>query len=98
MNRKLAQYDMIIGTDLMTELGIGINFSSNKMSWEGVDIPMRPKNLITDPHVANNIYHRTMEAPVIQKNAEECQQRILDADYSATNLTHFNTEQKDKLY
>jgi transposase InsO family protein len=103
-NRKLAQYDMIIGTDLMTELGIDINFSSNKMSWEGVDIPMCPKNLITDPHVANNIYHRTMEAPVIQK-AEERQQRILDADYSATNLTeytksltHLTTEQQDKLY
>jgi hypothetical protein len=42
-NRKKAQYDQIIDTDQMTELGIDLNFSTNKMSWEGVDIPMRPK-------------------------------------------------------
>ena len=99
-----AQYDMIIGTDLMTELGIDINFSTNKMSWEGVDIPMRPKNLITDPDVAADIYHTTMEAPIIQ-TAEERQQRILDADYSATdigaytkNLSHLDGTQQSKLY
>jgi transposase InsO family protein len=102
--RKNAQYDMIIGTDLMTELGIDINFSTNKMSWEGVDIPMRPKNQITDRTVATALYHMVMEAPIL-KQAEQRQQRILDADYAATdvaeytkNLEHLNTEQKDKLY
>jgi hypothetical protein len=103
-NRKTAQYDMIIGTDLMTALGIVINFSTNKMSWEGVDIPMRPKNQITDQLVATAIYHMKMDAPIIQK-AEKRQQAILDAEYKATNvaeytqsLKHLTPEQQDKLY
>jgi hypothetical protein len=87
--RKNAQYDMIIGTDLMTELGIDINFSTNNMSWEGVDIPMRPKNQITNPTVATAHYHMVMEAPILIKQAEQRQQHIPDADYAATNVAEY---------
>ena len=41
--RKNAQYDMIIGADLLSELGIELNFNTQRMIWEGIEIPMKDK-------------------------------------------------------
>ena len=38
---KLGHYDMIIGRDLLTELGVDINFSTSTCSWDNSVIPMR---------------------------------------------------------
>ena len=46
--RKNAQYDMIIGADLLSELGIEINFNTQRIIWEGIEIPMKDKNIISD--------------------------------------------------
>jgi hypothetical protein len=45
---KNAQYDMIIGADLLSELGIEINFSTQRIIWEGIEIPMKDKHIISD--------------------------------------------------
>lgn len=90
--RVKSQYDMVIGIDLMTELGIDINFSTSRISWEGTEIPMKLKNQVSDLNVAMDIYHFNMEATVI-KEAEERHQRILDADYRAIDLKEYT----DKL-
>jgi hypothetical protein len=34
MLRKNAQYDMIIGSDLLSELGVDINYSTQRIIWE----------------------------------------------------------------
>ena len=34
-------YDMIIGRDLMTELGINIDFKNRKILWDGLELEMR---------------------------------------------------------
>ena len=34
---------MIIGADLLTELGIELNFNTQRMIWEGIEIPMKDK-------------------------------------------------------
>ena len=39
--RKNAQYDMIIGADLLSELVIAINFSTQRIVWKGIEIPMK---------------------------------------------------------
>ena len=39
---KEAQYDMIVVTDLMNELGIDISFSKQKIIWAGATLPMQP--------------------------------------------------------
>ena len=41
LTEKLGQYDMIIGRDLLTELGVDINFSTSTCSWDNSVIPMR---------------------------------------------------------
>ena len=37
----LGNYDMIIGRDLLTEVGIDIHFSTHTCTWEHSTIPMR---------------------------------------------------------
>ena len=41
--RTNLQYDMIIGTDILSELGIEINSNTQRIIWEGVEIPMKEK-------------------------------------------------------
>ena len=43
-----ARYDMIMGTDLMEELGVDISFKHMTISWDGVDIPMKNRGSISD--------------------------------------------------
>ena len=37
-------YDMIIGRDLMTELGISLDFFHQKVRWQDAEIPMKMPN------------------------------------------------------
>jgi hypothetical protein len=39
---------MIIGADLLSELGIEINFNTKRIVWKGVEIPMKEKHIISD--------------------------------------------------
>jgi transposase InsO family protein len=101
--RKNAQYDMIIGADLLSELGIEINFNTQRIVWEGVEIPMKEKNVISDLQNATAIYYHSIE-PTVLKEAEARQKRILDADYSALDLddyahmdTHLSNDQQEQL-
>ena len=48
-SRKESNYDMIIGRDLLHELGIDLLFSQGKMQWEGSSIPMRnPETMLPE--------------------------------------------------
>ncbi len=101
--RTNSQYDMIIGTDLLSELGVEINFNTQRIIWDGVEIPMKEKHIISDLQNATAIYYQSIETSVL-KEAEARRKRILDADYSALDLddyahmeTHLNTDQQAKL-
>jgi hypothetical protein len=96
--RRNAQYDMIIGADLLSELGAELNFNTQRIIWEGVEIPMKEKYIISDLQNATAIYYQSIE-PTVLKEAEARQTRILDADYSAIALddyaqmeTHLNKQ------
>jgi hypothetical protein len=83
---KFAQYDMIIGDDLMQELGIDLLYSKPLMVWENYEVPMKNQGLLKDTNIAQHIYHMHVEdSPIIQK-AEARKMTILDADYSAVDL------------
>ena len=101
--RKNAQHDMTIGADLLSELGIEINFSTQKIIWEGIEIPMKEKHIISNLQNATAIYYQSIK-PTVLKEAEARQTRIFDANYSALNLddyahtkTHLSKEQQEKL-
>ena len=37
------QYDMIIGDDILQELGIDLNYSTKTIVWEQTEVPMKDK-------------------------------------------------------
>ena len=96
---------MIIGADLLSELGIKINFSTQRIIWEGIEIPMKEKHIISDLQNFTAIYFQSIEPTILKEEAEARQKRILDANYySALDLddyahkeTHLSKEQQEKL-
>ena len=100
--KEHSQYDMIIGMDIMTTLGIDIKTSTKEIEWEGAKIPLRPRGG-SNKETLNAIYEAT-QVPEPVAEAEERQARILDADYSAVDvmeyineLKHLNKEEKSLL-
>ena len=98
-----AQYDMIIGNDLMHALQIDIEFSSEKISWDDVSIPMKHRGALNNAHCTEYLYHVAMDSPLLQQ-AETRQKRILDADYQAVDidtfvatLRHLSDDERPKL-
>jgi hypothetical protein len=98
---KFAQYHMIIGDDLMQELGIDLLYKV----WENNEVPIKNLELLKDTNIAQHTYRMHVEdSPIIQK-AEARQMKILDADYSAVDLAdhcngleHLDLEAKRILF
>jgi Retroviral aspartyl protease len=67
--RKNAQYDMIIGADLLSELGIELNFSTQRIIWEGIEIPMKDKHVISHLQSVTAVYYQSIE-PTVFREAE----------------------------
>ena len=52
LTNDLGSYDMIIGRDLLCELGVDINFSTSTCTWDSSTIPMRnPKIHIKQSYI-----------------------------------------------
>ena len=85
-----AQYNMIVGTDLMSIMGLDIQFSSKKLCWEDVEIPM-PKMTHYTTEVIVEIQDRHGETVPIR-----C---LLDTGTSATIvLREYVAKGKNKGY
>ena len=93
----LGSYDMIIGRDLLCELGVDINFSTSTCTWDNSTIPMRdPKINIKQSYVVEE------SGPI--KQATSRLKKILDAKYEAADIPQLikkridlNPAQKDLL-
>ena len=72
-------YDMIMGRDMLRELGIQINLSTNSVTWDEVSIPLKPSNarIETDYHIDDS---------VAVKDATKRMKQILDAKYEPADL------------
>ena len=73
-------YDMIIGMNLLGELGIDILNSTHSIKWDTSKIPMKARN----PTI-NHAYFIT-DPPVIHE-ATKRQTQILDTKYGKANLS-----------
>ena len=67
---------MIIGADLLSELRMEINYNTRRIIWEGIEIPMKDKHVVSDKRNATAIYYQSIE-PTVLKEAEVRQKRIL---------------------
>ena len=88
-----ASYDMIIGMDLMTEIGITVDTNNKVIRWESSEIPLKQRGQLNDTFSINALYQQTQDTAAV-KEAEERHTRILDADYSKVDLSEFVQELK----
>jgi RNase H-like domain found in reverse transcriptase/Reverse transcriptase (RNA-dependent DNA polymerase)/Integrase zinc binding domain len=95
--QPLSGYDLVIGRDLLGELGIVLDFQGNKIIWGDGEIPMKPRN--STPETS---YH--IEDPSPLAGEADRLSRINDAKYSKADLPEvvaaakgLNIEQQQKL-
>jgi hypothetical protein len=100
---KTALYDMIIGMDLMCDIGIYVNTKDKTVVWEDIAVPLKERGDLQDTAMCELLYHVVQE-PEILKEAEERHARILDADYSKVELeeyvkelTYLSSEEQQQL-
>ena len=84
-NREQALYDMIIGMDLMTAIGIYVDTDEKVIRWGSDIAPLSMKGALDNENTLQHIYAMTQDSPILQQ-AEERQARIRDADYSAVDI------------
>ena len=94
---NLGNYDMILGRDLITELGIVLDFKSMEVEWDGARIPMK------DASASANTSFHVQERGCIAEMSDRVN-RILDAKYEKADLSaiakaqsHLKEEQQEKL-
>ena len=97
VTKSLGAYDMIIGRDAMSDLGIDILFSAKTVTWDGVSIPFRDPDM--DVH---QLYH-VSDSPAVTESVSRIK-KILDAKYAPADLdqiadsaTHLDPLERDML-
>ena len=99
-----THYDMIIGTDMLQELGIVLNFSTCEIQWDTASVPMRDRDLLgLNTETLNYFYEESYESEPVRKATVQMT-GILDAKYEkadldqiTTNCIHLMHEQRTTL-
>jgi transposase InsO family protein len=84
-------YDMIIGLDLQTEIGIYVNTDDKQIHWEGATIPLKTRGELDDSQYLQMLYEIST-APEAVFEAEERQARIADANYEKVDVDAYVQE------
>jgi hypothetical protein len=83
----LSQYDMIIGRDLLKDLGIDVLFSTSTIEWTRMNasIPMKPYDFSfkEDVYISNSL--------AVEANSDRLSS-ILDAKYAPTDIKLFRSK------
>ena len=94
---------MIIGTDLMSELQVKIDYETNEIEWDDVTIPMKQRETLSDPKMTHNIYEFTKELSEL-KMSEDRHNEIIKAMYGKIDIKehvktikHLTNEQQKAL-
>ena len=80
-----SNYDMIIGRDMLHELGIDLLFSTAEMTWDNVTIPMHPITKLSE-NWADQIEEEILYAQDPPTMDAERIQAIVDSKYSQADL------------
>ena len=98
-----TQYDLIIGSDLMRELNIVIDYRQQHIVWDDVAVSMKQKGVVADPEMTQTIYEMTKESSIL-KMSEERHNEIIKAMYGKVDIRehvktfkHLTTEQQQQL-
>ena len=59
-------YDVIIGMDLMTEIGMYVNTAKRVIQWEENSTPLYHRGALSSKSTLNHLYSLSMEASVLK--------------------------------
>ena len=76
---------MIIGSDIMAEMGINILYSQYCIVNDGVRVPLKLQGELSDGKYCERLYNMHTDSPILQQ-MEERQGRILDANYTKVDI------------
>ena len=82
-------YDMVIGRDIMTKLGMDLSFNRKTIVWEGIEIPMRDFNKLRKYQLSKlelKAFISEAKEPVVTQKATDRIIKILDAKYQKADL------------
>ncbi|HSN67194.1 MAG TPA: reverse transcriptase domain-containing protein [Fusibacter sp.] len=95
---NLSKYDMIIGREVLSELGIILNFKEQTIEWDEAVIPMKPET-------ATQATSFVIKESSSVDEATERIKKILDAKYEAADIktivsdcNHLSPNEQDGLY
>ena len=103
----MHHYDMILGHDIMSELGITLDFKDQTMTWDDLTIHMKdPESLLDLLDPVNDFFWNNdqYETEVLQEASIHLQ-KILDAKYEPADLDvvvqacrHLTEDEKHQLH
>ena len=99
-NANSISYDLIIGRDLMHEIGIDICFSAAEVRWDNASIPMQPVDKSTEEFEQELLFAQdplTTDAERIQ-NIVESKYCPADLNKIATECHLLNADQQETLH
>ena len=98
-----CRYDLIIGRDLMKEIGLDIKFSTCSLVWDNSEIPMQDPDKLDESKIESFEQEIFMMHDPVTTDAERIQ-TILDMKYKKADLneivngiTTIDQQQKDQL-
>ena len=102
MNKPV--YDLIIGVESMTKMGVIMDFAEMQITIDHVSQPMRTLKSLLDSKALNN-FHRDHLEPTATKEETKRTVEILDAKYEKANLAeivseycaHLSSQQRAKM-
>ena len=94
---NMGAYDMIIGRDVLSFLGIDIKFSEQVVTWDYGEMPFKPKDATvqTQYHVAESM--AVSEATDRIKSILEAKYEAADLKQVCLSQDHLNEEEQQKL-
>ena len=98
-------YNMIIGTDLLQELGFTLDFNNNIIIWDDATVAMKDKDYFhEDENLLENLHEEFFDSNVIMPLTLQMT-KIADSKYKKANLEevvakcmHLSTMEENKLY
>ena len=86
VTQTLGAYDMIIGRDILSDLGFKFDFTTMSVEWDGISIPMKD----ADATEEENFF--VSDPGPVDESAERLK-KILDAKYEPADLKQVSLEQ-----
>ena len=99
------EYDIIIGRNVLSDLGIILNFNDNTIKWEDQEVEMKDPSFFKNKNQLFSTFYSSSEPDEVKEMAFRAEQ-IADAHYEKADLakivkencSHLNIEERNELY